>query len=1022
MSAAVIGHTVIRASAGAGKTWRLGNRYIGLLAAGVAPENIVAATFSRKAAGEILERILTRLARGALSAEAGARLAGELGIAGFTDETAGGLLRSLAHSLHRLRVCTLDSLFGDVARGFSPELGLPPGWEMAEEDDNHRLQVEAIDAALRGYDVEALLNLLNDLDEGASSHSVITGFDDVIGTLHAVACESDAAAWGALPAEGRLTSDALRAAVEALQDDPVANKLITKAREKAVAAVAAGQWGEVSANNLLRSQAAGETYQRGRLTAPAMDACAQILGHARAELVAAMARRTVSARRMLDLFEVPYREVQRRRKLLRFEDVARAIADGALDTRMDEVFQRLDARTDHLLLDEFQDTSPAQWRVLLPFAQVAVRDGSLFVVGDVKQAIYGWRGGVAEIFDAVTSALPNLSEETLEKSQRSSPVVIRAVNQVFEHIASSPALHPYANAGERWAKGFLPHTTAREGYRGHVRLATAPEAAEGEKQSDATLDHAAGYIAALAAAHPGCSLGVLVRTNDTVAELTDMLRARDIAVSGEGTSTLTGSRAVDAVLSLLRFADHPGNSIARYHVARSPLGAVVGLTSHEDREAARRVSIAVRAALMTDGYGACIYVWTKGLAPCCDARDLRRLLKLAELGYEYDRDATLRPTDFVAWVEKKRVPDAESAAVRVMNIHQSKGLQFDIVVLPELDVAFPKAPKVLIRRASPLAPIDAVSLPGRKGELECTPLHDLRLANECDSVVESINLLYVALTRAVHALHLIVAPEPKRSSAPTMAKIVCAALAPGGRPAGTELFEDGEEGWFTPPTVTTITEAAAEPVVVRLKPSTRPRRLERVNPSTHEEGGATLAASLSSPDRSALDQGTLIHTFFERVVWIEDGPPERGALLRLARASGLSAEEAARKVDWFERMLDAPQVCTALSRSGYRVDAGVTLEVRREFPFTQREGDALVHGVIDRLVLHRRDGRTVAADVIDFKTDGVSAGEESVAARVGFHRSQMEAYRKAVSRMEKVSLDRVRARLLFVTAGIVREV
>ena len=135
------GHTVIRASAGAGKTWRLGNRYIGLLAAGVAPENIVAATFSRKAAGEILERILTRLARASLSAEAGARLAAELGQPGLTAESAGELLCSLARSLHRLRVCTLDSLFGDVARGFGPELGLPPGWEMAEDDDAHRLQV-----------------------------------------------------------------------------------------------------------------------------------------------------------------------------------------------------------------------------------------------------------------------------------------------------------------------------------------------------------------------------------------------------------------------------------------------------------------------------------------------------------------------------------------------------------------------------------------------------------------------------------------------------------------------------------------------------------------------------------------------------------------------------------------------------------------------------------------------------------------------------------------------------------------
>ena len=677
-----------------------------------------------------------------------------------------------------------------------------------------------------------------------------------------------------------------------------------------------------------------------------------------------------------------------------------------------------------MLLDEFQDTSPAQWRVLLPFAEVAAREGSLFVVGDVKQAIYGWRGGVAEIFDAVTTALPGLHEETLEKSQRSAPVVIEVVNRVFAHVAMPDALGDYADAGARWSKGFLAHTTAREGFRGYVRLGTAPSAAEGTRPADATLAYAAGYIADLAARHPGCSLGVLARTNDAVATLTDRLRALDVTVSGEGTSPLTGSRAVDAVLSLLRFVDHPGNTIARYHVARSPLGAVVGFVNHDDRHAARRLSQELRAALLADGYGACLYRWTTGLASSCDARDLRRLLKLVELGYEYDRDATLRPADFVAWVEKKRVPDAESAVVRVMNIHQSKGLQFDLVVLPELDGAFPKAPKVLIQRESPLAPITAVSLPGKKDQLAGTPLQAMRHANECESVVESINLLYVALTRAVHAIHVLVAPEedkPKRGL--SMAKIVCEALAPGvALAAETMLFEHGEATWWAPATTAPAAVADAAPVVVRLKPSGRVHRLERQSPSSHEAGGATLAAALVQSNRGALDQGTLVHAFFERVGWVEDGLPERAALLGLARAAGLSAEEAARKVEWFAQMVTAPEVRGALSRDGYPLGLGEALEVRREFPFAQRDGETLVHGIIDRLVLHRRAGKTVAADVIDFKTDGVSAGEESVAARVEFHRGQMEAYRQAVARMEKLPLDRVRARLLFVTAGLVREV
>ena len=155
----------------------------------------------------------------------------------------------------------------------------------------------------------------------------------------------------------------------------------------------------------------------------------------------------------------------------------------------------------------------------------------------------------------------------------------------------------------------------------------------------------------------------------------------------------------------------------------------------------------------------------------------------------------------------------------------------------------------------------------------------------------------------------------------------------------------------------------------------------------------------------------------------DDGPPDRASLLRVARTSGYSAAESERKVDWFEDMLWWPAVRRVMGRSGYQVEVGDVLEVRREFPFTQREGDSLINGIIDRLVLHRRGGKVVAADVIDFKTDAVDVtNEATIAARVEFHRGQMEAYRRAVSRMEGVAPDRVRSRLLFVTAGVVREV
>src|SRR6516225_9248800 len=102
-------HQVIRASAGSGKTHRLTNRYLALLAAGVEPDAILATTFTRKAAAEILDRVLERLARAASIADAAAELAKQIQTDDNTPHAFAALLRRLLRNLHRVRIGTLDS-------------------------------------------------------------------------------------------------------------------------------------------------------------------------------------------------------------------------------------------------------------------------------------------------------------------------------------------------------------------------------------------------------------------------------------------------------------------------------------------------------------------------------------------------------------------------------------------------------------------------------------------------------------------------------------------------------------------------------------------------------------------------------------------------------------------------------------------------------------------------------------------------------------------------------------------------
>ena len=125
MSSNALHDRLLLASAGTGKTYQLSAHFVGLLLAGVAPERILATTFTRKAAGEILDRVLQRLVGVALDESRAAELGEQLGREVRCEE-AQAVLPGLARSIHRFQVRTLDAHAMNVARLFEAELGLPP--------------------------------------------------------------------------------------------------------------------------------------------------------------------------------------------------------------------------------------------------------------------------------------------------------------------------------------------------------------------------------------------------------------------------------------------------------------------------------------------------------------------------------------------------------------------------------------------------------------------------------------------------------------------------------------------------------------------------------------------------------------------------------------------------------------------------------------------------------------------------------------------------------------------------------
>jgi ATP-dependent exoDNAse (exonuclease V) beta subunit len=798
-----------------------------------------------------------------------------------------------------------------------------------------------------------------------------------------------------------------------------------------LAAASAADWAAFVSGGIPAKLVQGDTtFARKPITPEQHAAYGPLVKHARAFLVNQWISQTDGARRLLEAFDAVYDQLKFRSRGLRFEDVTRKLAAGLGGRQLASVFYRLDGQIAHLLLDEFQDTSLSQWQVLEHLARACTEPAcgrSFFCVGDVKQAIYGWRGGVAEIFDAVDQSLPGVGRQSLTRSFRSSPTVIDVVNRVFGNLAPNEALAEFGSARDAWAARFEPHTTAKEELAGYVCLRTAPRAADKKQQSAGTLSYAAAEIARLAKSHPGRSIGVLVRRNAAVARLIFDLRIHhEVFASEEGGNPLTDSSAVQLVLSLLRLADHPGDGPSRFHVATSPLGPAVGFESHADVSAACQLSQRVRRQLLTDGYGRTIYSWVRALAGHCGQRDLNRLLQLVALAHGYDARATLRTDDFIDYVTDRRVEDPTAADVRVMTVHQAKGLQFDIVVLPELDVDLKgQAPRVVIGRPSPTSPANKVCRYASE-ELRAMLPEDVQQLFERwpqQSVSESLCLLYVAMTRAIHALHMIIAPskENEKTWPKTYAGVLRGSLAPGSKAEPERLLDEhGNASWDVTrkPSVVKLAAPSTAPLEVRLRPSTMRRELDRVSPSSLEGGARVDLARKLRPPAAAFERGSLVHAWFEAVEWSDDGIPPEPALREIARKQHFAADKLPGELKKFAAMLARPAIRAALSRAAYDdPKAGPPeLKVSRERRFAVRQGDRLVTGAIDRLVEVYRGSQLVTAEILDFKTDAI-ADAAALAKAVEFYRPQIEAYRDAVASQTGLDRRMVAARLLFVERG-----
>ena len=1049
-------HVVILASAGTGKTFQLTNRYLTLLRDGSC-DRILASTFTRKAAGEILDRILVRLAGAILDEQELIKLQPFVGSPAITREECIALLQRVTKQLHRVQISTLDALFSKLASSHTFELGFPPGWRMIEEVETGRLTDRAIEAVLRKagrQDARRLMHLLSKGESTRRVHDLIRETVKDFATPYLITQEAD---WNRLPDLPLLNELELQGAMAVFESVRFDDKRIMTALDKNRGQIREDDWDSfLSAGLPLRLVQGETTYYNKDLPAELLAAYAPLIHHAKALFYKVWANQTRGTWETLDRVYTELNRLKAEERVLDFGDISRTLAERLNQHSIDSVAFRLDANMDHLLLDEFQDTSLDQWQILRPFAESTTSESgkSFFCVGDRKQAIYGWRGGEAAIFDTIQSEFPVLQSRQLDRSQRSSPAVIEAVNAAFTSLQGTSDFDPLSLVISQWCEAFPKHDTARTGLPGYVQLEVADEPPQLEpiannakppKPSKADLadlafDLTADRIEEYSKRVPSATIGVLFRGNSDIRLLGNKLRARGLEFSEEGGTLITDSAAVQLLLSLLKIADHPGDRVARFHVATSPLAEIHQLGRWEDDTAAVVVSEHLRNRLLSDGYMATLQRWVLQLGAVATEHDQSRLKQLIELAEGYS--ATTRPRDFIRLVENRKVENPTPARIQLMTVHKSKGLQFDIVFLADLDTELIRPPKYLTSKPAAAAPPDCVLVYRSKELKEILP-PELQVAYEQTQATEltgNLCVLYVAMTRAVHALHLILPAKVSKSVPKSLAGLLQVGL--GGRQQitpGATLYETGDPLWHEQcpalqrPVDTRQAETTPTHVEFAELAGGRRRGLERIIPSQlgDKSTPVILASVLRLGDEVGVDRGTLFHAWLERVTWLEAGVPPDSELRQIAGGMRVQPSDLDRWLLEFQTLLQQPRIAAVLSRRSDQLPrvlaelaaGGGELDLHQERRLNVIDAGRTISGSIDRLVLIRRNGQVVAADIIDFKTDALVGDEETaVRDKVAAYSDQLRSYARAISLMYKLPPERISTRLVMFANGRVETV
>ncbi|MDR0408492.1 MAG: RecB-like helicase [Campylobacteraceae bacterium] len=414
----------LNASAGSGKTFALSIRYIALLLKGANASNIVALTFTKKAANEMQHRVYNTLQNLKNHKAELSELSAVLELS--EDEILKVSAKILPHFLKaNIKISTIDAFFGQILRKFALHLGLMPDFRSNFAYDEQRFYEFFLKNVKSFNAYDSLLHFV------ISGQKSLRDFFEFLSLMYEKNSEIDRWQFDRIKAPS--DKNVLEVANEIKQKLESLN-----ASENAVKTFDADNFSKLIAKNFWAKESLNYWLYK-KVYTPELDEMLERLKEALREFY--IKREHYLMGELFFLFSL-YKDARlQNAKLtneLSFDDITNAVYEllcRYIDN--DFLYFRLDGTIEHLLIDEFQDTNIVQYKILEPIIREIISGigtkefRSFFYVGDTKQSIYRFRGGAKELFGHIVKDL-DVHVDSLKKNYRSQKIIVEFVNEIFK--------------------------------------------------------------------------------------------------------------------------------------------------------------------------------------------------------------------------------------------------------------------------------------------------------------------------------------------------------------------------------------------------------------------------------------------------------------------------------------------------------------------------------------------------------------------------------------------------------------